>query len=301
MKNDRLFQILYLLLQQENITAPALAAKLEVSVRTVYRDLEALCAAGVPVCTLAGKGGGVSLMAGYAVNKALLSDAEQNQILFAIQSLRATDSPVDSLAQKLGGLFQKPDANWIEVDFSRWGYGRMDRARFAMLKTAILERRVLKILYCNAAGEMGEREIKPIRLAFKSKGWYVLAYCMKADDYRLFKVSRMISAELTQLRFMETFDDAPPLEVPMDEAYGGVHAELLFTQNVAFRVYDEFEPAGIEKQPDGSLLVRTVLPSEEESVGYLLTYGVALRVLSPATLRERLAQQAGAICTHHKT
>lgn len=301
LKNDRLFQILYLLLQRGDTTAPELAAKLEVSVRTIYRDLDALGAAGIPVCTLAGKGGGISLMAGYTVSKAMLTDEEQNQILFAMQGLRATDRPDDPLLQKLSGLFKKPSHNWIEIDFSRWGYGRIDRKCFELLKTAILDGYVLRIVYCNAAGEIGERDIKPFRLVFKSKGWYVLAFCLKAEDYRLFKVSRMIEVTVTEQRFADVYDDAPPVEPPMDPAAGGIQAELLFTQTIAYRVYDEFEPAGIVKQPDGKLLVHTAFPSVEEVISYLLTFGTALTVISPPMLRARLSQQAALIAAHHKT
>ena len=133
MKNDRLFQILYLLLEKGTITAPELSRALEVSVRTIYRDIDALSLAGVPVYATQGKNGGVSLLPNYAFDKALLTDEEQNQILYAIQSLRAVDQPVDALLSKLGGLFQKQNASWIEVDFSRWGMGSTDNARFERL------------------------------------------------------------------------------------------------------------------------------------------------------------------------
>ena len=101
MKNDRLFQIVYLLLDKGTMTAPELARALEVSVRTIYRDIDALSLAGVPVYATQGKNGGVSLLPNYAFDKALLSDEEQNQILYAIQSLRAVDQPVDALLNKL--------------------------------------------------------------------------------------------------------------------------------------------------------------------------------------------------------
>ena len=130
MKNDRLFQMLYILLEKGTVTAPELASRLEISVRTVYRDVEALSMAGVPVFASVGKGGGISLMPGYTFNKALLSDEEQNQILFGIQSLQAADQQVSSLLSKLGGVFKKQNTNWIEVDFSRWGLGKVDSERF---------------------------------------------------------------------------------------------------------------------------------------------------------------------------
>ncbi len=131
MKSNRLFGLLYLLLDKGSMTAPALARALEVSVRTIYRDVEALSMAGVPIYASAGKGGGISLLPGYTLDKTLLSDEEQNQLLFAIQSFKAANQGMETLLRKLGAAFQKPSRNWIEVDFSRWGMNRTDTARLS--------------------------------------------------------------------------------------------------------------------------------------------------------------------------
>jgi len=124
MKHDRLFQLLYLLLEHQSMTASDLSRALEVSVRTVYRDVESLSMAGVPIFALPGKGGGISLQPGYTFDKALLSDEEQHQLLFAIQSLKAVDQKVEPLLQKMGSAFQKAPRNWIEVEFFSLGHGQ---------------------------------------------------------------------------------------------------------------------------------------------------------------------------------
>lgn len=173
MKNNRLFQLLYLLLEHGSMTAPELASRLEVSVRTIYRDVDALSFVGVPVYAMAGKGGGISLLESYRFDRALLSDEEQNQLLFVIQSLQATDLPVGDLLHKLGAVFQKQRADWIVVDFSRWGMRRTDTERFELLKTSILGRKVLKITYCGTSGGMTELRIHPLRLIYKDKHWYL--------------------------------------------------------------------------------------------------------------------------------
>ena len=301
MKNDRLFQILYLLLEKGSITAPQLAETLEVSVRTVYRDIEALSMAGVPVYTTPGRGGGIGLLPDYAIDKALLTDQEQNQLLFAIQSLQATDQQVSGLLSKLGGLFRKQNANWIEVDFSRWGFARVDQERFEQLKTAILERRVLNILYCSTSGDISERQIQPFKLIFKDKGWYLQAFCLKAQDYRLFKISRIVSLTLTDTHFDTAFDDAPPIETPVGPPGYEFQVKLWFSPAMAYRVYDEFAPACVQKQPDGSLLVTTKFPPGEWLISYLLSFGGQIQVLAPQQLRLQLAEQAKLLYEHHKT
>jgi len=300
MKNDRLFQIVYLLLDKGTMTAPELSRALEVSVRTIYRDIDALSLAGVPVYATQGKNGGVSLLPNYAFDKALLSDEEQNQILYAIQSLRAVDQPVDALLNKLGGLFQKQNTSWIEVDFSRWGMGSTDSVKFERLKNALIGRRALEIVYCSTSGQTSRRVILPVKLIFKDKSWYLHAFCRMQDDFRLFKISRIIEMTVLDERFGELPEEIPPLEQSIDGMPSMQPMRLLFDPAVAFRVYDEFERSMIECQSDGSLLVCVQLPQDSWVVSYLFSFGTGVTVLEPASMQSRLAKTSRAIWQHHE-
>lgn len=121
MEQGRLFKIVYHLLDKGRATAPELAEKFEVSVRTIYRDLDAISAAGIPIYTVQGKGGGIFILPEFVLEKSLLTPQEKEQILMALQGLAvAEDSRTDELLTKLGGLFRMQGANWIEVDFSDW-------------------------------------------------------------------------------------------------------------------------------------------------------------------------------------
>ncbi len=301
MKNDRLFQILYLLLEKGTMTAPELSRALEVSVRTIYRDIDALSLAGVPVYATQGKNGGVSLLPNYSFDKALLSDEEQNQILYAIQSLRAVDQPVDALLRKLGGLFQKQNTNWIEVDFSRWGMASTDSVKFERLKSALTGRHALEIVYCSTSGETNRRVILPIKLIFKDKSWYLYAYCRMQEDYRLFKVSRIVEMTVLEERFDALPSEIPPLEQSIYTQPAMQPMRLLFSSAVAFRVYDEFERSAIEQQADGSLLVCVSMSRDHWVESYLLSFGTELTILEPADLRKQLADYAKAIWAQHET
>ncbi|MDP4110064.1 MAG: YafY family protein [Bacillota bacterium] len=301
MKNGRLFRILYILLERQNVTAPELARLLEVSVRTVYRDVEALSMAGVPICASAGKGGGISLMSGYTFDKALLSDDEQNQILFAIQSLQAADQNVDGLLKKLGGAFQKADTNWIEVDFSRWGMHRTDNRKFEQLRKAILEKRILHIKYCGTSGLISERDVKPLRLVFKDKHWYLQAFCMQAEAFRVFKISRITELSLYDVTFADSFRDIPSLDSDGPPMFSGTPLRLRFPSSMAFRVYDEFDRESIEPQPDGRLCVSVEFPLDGWVISYLLTFGTEIEILEPLYIREQIADYAKKIYDHHKT
>lgn len=299
MKNNRLFRLLYLLLEKGTLTAPALAAALEVSVRTVYRDVDVLSMAGIPIYTSPGKGGGISLLSGYTVDKALLSDEEQNQILFAIQSLQLADQQVDALLSKLGAAFQKPASNWIAVDFSRWGFQKTDNERFSLLKQAILQREVLHMHYLDAAGESSERDIHPLRLLFKNKTWYLQAFCEKAMDHRVFKISRIVCLAPNGQHFH--VDTAPP-PLDMDPTpQSGPPLLLSFSPSMAVRVYDEFARESIAPQEDGSFLVEVCFPVDQWVMGYLFSFGTEVTILHPPELRDALAHYAEKIAAHHKT
>ena len=135
MAKNRLFEILYLLLQNRRMTAQELADRFEVSVRTIYRDVDALSAAGIPVYTSPGRGGGVSLMDHFVLDRTALSEEEQRQLLTALQSLPGSvRQDAGQVLSKLSGLFQRQEPDWIQVELSRWGSGEAGREKFDLLK-----------------------------------------------------------------------------------------------------------------------------------------------------------------------
>lgn len=170
MQIDRLFQIVYLLLDRKAMTAKELAAHFEVSVRTILRDIDTLSSANIPVYTIQGKGGGISILDGYVLNKAALNEEEQKQILIALQSLAATgNTDANRTLSKLSALFQKTDTDWLKVDFSRWGQGAQDNRRFELLKTAILRRHAVCFDYVGSYGSESRRKAYPLKLSSSRK------------------------------------------------------------------------------------------------------------------------------------
>lgn len=119
MQINRLFQIIYHLLENGKSSAPELAQKFEVSVRTIYRDLDTLSAAGIPIYATQGKGGGISLLEDYVLDRSLFSEKEKEQILLALQGIASVEGGnANELLSKLSALFQIKGTDWIEVDFS---------------------------------------------------------------------------------------------------------------------------------------------------------------------------------------
>lgn len=204
MKQGRLFQIVYFLLEVGKTTAPELAKKFEVSIRTIYRDLDMISEAGIPVYATQGKGGGISLLPDYVLDKAILSDQEKEKILMSLQSITATgDTKAEELLSKLGALFKTRSTNWIEVDFSDWIHRNPEQNIFDTVKDAIFNSNRIAISYFGSNGFFTERTIEPLKLVFKSKDWYLYAFCLLRKDYRFFKLTRIKEMKACQIHLQE--------------------------------------------------------------------------------------------------
>ncbi|MBO1308035.1 YafY family transcriptional regulator [Enterococcus sp. 669A] len=195
MTNSRLLKILLLLLEKGKVTAPELAEQFETSVRTIYRDIDGLSAAGVPVYTTQGKGGGIFLNQEYVLNKMIVSAEEQEKILMALQELSLVENrQTDELLQKLSGLFRTTPSDWLEIDFSAWGLE--SKTIFDPLKQAIFAQQLVKFCYMNRKGEQERRTVEPVKLIFKNRDWYLQAFCQLRQDFRLFKLLRIRELEV---------------------------------------------------------------------------------------------------------
>ncbi|MCB6364714.1 YafY family transcriptional regulator [Intestinibacillus massiliensis] len=292
MQMHRLFEIVYLLLEHGSMTAAALAQRFEVSTRTIQRDIDALSAAGIPVYAARGRGGGVRLLPEFVLSKSLLSTREQDEILFALQSLHATGAAgASDTLSRLSGLFRRSHVDWIDVDFSRWGSEDEERRVFAVLKEGILSGKVVAFEYYNTNGQHSSREAEPMRLGFKSGGWYLQAWCRQKQAYRTFKISRMDAVRLTDETFVPRPEPVPVMDDPGD-TLPMMPLRLRFAPEMAFRVYDEFERSKITRNADGSLDVSIAWPAGDWGYGYLLSFGAAVEVLEPLEARQALRQAA---------
>lgn len=292
MQESRLFRILYELLANGKTTASALARKLEVSVRTIYRDIDALSACGVPIYTIPGKSGGIALLDGYTIPKALLSDDERAQILAALQGIDTTTAQEnDTLLTKLTAIFQTANSNWIEVDFSDWvRQGRPTQETFQTIKEAIFAQRVVTFHYYGNSGKESKRQVLPLRLVFKSKDWYLYGFCRLREAYRYFKLTRIQSLRI----LAEHFDPCNlPLEPPRTSPLAQkqlITVTLKFDKMLAFRVYDEFSDP-IHTDADGNLILTTMLPDSETLFAYLLSFSDGVEILAPSDLRTRFYEK----------
>ena len=300
MQMNRLFKIVYYLLENGKSTAPELAEKFEVSIRTIYRDLDALSAAGIPVYAAQGKGGGISLLDNYILEKSLLSKKEKEQILLALQGISSAEGKSeDELLSKLSALFQMKNTDWIEVDFSDWVKNSADQDIFNEIKKAIFDRHILSFSYFDSKGFWLNRTVKPIKLIFKSKDWYLYGFCLLRNDYRLFKLTRMKDLLISTETFTREISEPPKVKMEIPN-YNMVSVKLKFSPQAAFRVYDEFTDR-VTTDSENNLYVTTNLPDNETMYSYLLTFGEYVEVLAPRYVRVGIAEKLNLILKKYKT
>lgn len=290
MEQSRLFKIVYHLLEKGKSTAPELAEKFEVSIRTIYRDLDTISAAGIPIYATQGKGGGIFIMQDFVLNKSLLSEQEKEQILMALQGISATEhNQTDELLMKLSGLFQSKVTNWIEVDFSEWYKNTPNYDVFNLIKNAIFNQYTITFSYFAREGNYSNRTVEPIKLIFKNKDWYLYGFCLLRNDFRFFKLTRIKDLEISSDTFIREVKSSHEIEtVIKNENF--IHAKLKFSPKVAFRVYDEFTD-NVSKDNQGNLYVNIDLPDNETLFSYILSFGDNVEILEPDYLRHSMKEK----------
>lgn len=286
---NRLLSIIYILMNKGTVTAGELAERFEVSARTIYRDIDTLSMAGIPVYTTKGRNGGISLTEQFVLDKMLVSKKEQQQILAALASLQETGAHEgEEILNKLGDFFKEKPENWVAIDFSDWSGRRKEL--FNQIKDAILNRHVLQFDYYGQYGDMSSRCIEPIQLLFKEYTWYLRAFCRTRQAIRLFKVLRMkrvtVLDETFEPRALSESSDFPDaVKTECQNAVSNIAQNTEITlwvdRHEAYRIYDRFDENEIRVLPDGHFKVRFSSPLDDWTYGLILSFGSSAKVLKP--------------------
>lgn len=294
MQIHRLLEIVYILLDKRSITAKQLSEHFEVSARTIYRDVETLSAAGIPIYTVRGKDGGIRLLDNYTLSKTLLSEKEQLEILTSLQGMKSLNVPeVQAVLEKLTILFNIHHyTDWIDVDFSHWGSNEAEKGKFNMLKTAIVNSRVVTFDYYNSNGQKSKRTIEPAKVIFKGQAWYLQGFCQTRKALRIFKISRIKNLLMTSESFTRTEQESQNFQDPIASmSYKLVTVILQIDPSMAYRVYDEFAHDLIVLNQDGSFTVTVTYPNTEWLYGYILSFGANVEVKKPEAVKRILKQK----------
>jgi predicted DNA-binding transcriptional regulator YafY len=306
MKAQRLLAITMLLLGRDSVSAPELAKRFEVSVRTIYRDMDALSEAGIPVVAYPGSGGGFGIMGEFKIDRSLLRPEEIGQLSSTLGSLSQAvgDARMSQVADRLKALGARPQApkgrapgkpvaeSYLFIELAP---AARERAKIATLRRAIEENRLAAFAYIDGDGKASSRRAEPHALVFTWQAWYLYAHCRSRDDFRLFKIARMKELELLPERFApRPVDlDSRPWNSGWNEASPFLATRIRFTD--AARVAEHFAEGDIELEAEGGALVRTKLPADEWAVSFLLGLGLPFEVLEPRELRSLVARRAAGI------
>lgn len=289
MKIDRLIGIITILLQRDQVTAPELAERFEVSRRTINRDIEDICRAGIPLVTTQGYGGGISIAAGYKLDHSLLTEEELQLLFSGMKGMDSISEKAHSplLAEKLSaGAVDLTDN--FNIDLASHYKDTLSR-KISAIKGAIRNRYLLSFSYFYEKGE-DRRTIEPYRLIFKWSDWYVWGYCLERQDFRLFKLNRLWDWEAGTDSFAPR--DLPDLEPDQYFSAGGIYLKALFEENQKYRLIEEYGPNCFQTGPKGRLLFERDFVSFSNLREWVLSFGSQVEVLEPERLRADLRQQA---------
>ena len=304
---ERLISIIYILMNKGTVTAGELAERFEVSTRTIYRDIEALSIAGIPVYCKKGKNGGISLTEEFVLNKMLITKEEQQEILAALVSLQETEVTGKTVEKetlkKLGEFFQAEPVPWVQIDLSDWSGLR--RQMYEDIKRAILTRHVIEFDYYGQNRPMSHRVVEPVQLQFKEYTWYLRAYCRERNDFRTFKLFRMQRLTVREEMFAPKKERCEHVQEdyvkssegaeingstfveyqPREQEFPVTPLTLWIDKKEAYRVYDRFDESELTQLPDGNFLARCAYPLDEWVYSLILWFGPSAKVLEPDFIR----------------
>ena len=294
MQIDRLLQIVFLLLSHEYITARQLAEELNVSTRTIYRDINILSLAGIPITSQKGYNGGLSLLQGFSLDKSYFTQAEQNNIIHALQILKSSNYPdADKALNKVAGLFShNMQSEWLEIDFSYWGSPEKERLNITALERAIINKYVITFTYFNSELMVTSQAVEPLKMVFKSHAWYLVAYLRNKNAIRTYKMSRIRELQITNQLFERELPQDFTITPAYKEDYNIPMFKLHFSEKIAYKVYDEFQEKYIKKLEDGTLEVSFRYQLSDWTFLYLLSFGEYVEVIEPVGARDILKEKA---------
>lgn len=295
MKLDRLLSITMTLLNQPRVSATELAERFEVSLRTIYRDMDSINQAGIPIVSFPGSDGGYEIMPGYRIDKQILSLDDFSSIISALRGAQsATDSSdIHGLLERIGALLpaSSSSVNAANVDFDFSPVPNV-KEKIEPLHKAIKELRLVRFDYLDNKGQQTGRTVEPMGLFLKGYVWYLYGYCLTRQAIRVFRLSRILQL----MSLSDSFVRRPYTLQDVEQQFMGqanftkVRAVLRFHPEAKTRVRDEFGYDKVIDNPDGTMSVITYYSSTERAIRNILSYSSSVTVIEPPDLIEELTR-----------
>jgi len=303
-KIDRLLGILTALLQVDCVTAPQLAGKFEVSRRTIARDIDALCQAGIPVVTRQGIGGGISIAEGFRLDKSVLTSDELTGIIAALKGIGSVSerSQIERTLDKLGAnssavvSLREP----VVIDLASFYKGQLT-VKIEAFKQAILEQRIVEFDYYYEKGE-SRRRIEPYVVIFQWASWYVFGYCLERQDFRMFKLTRLWGLETSGEEFVAR--DIPKKKQRLGSSYSShftdeIQLVAVFDVVAKYQLIDAYGLNSFEETSEG-LRFEFSYTNRSYLISWLLGFGSKVKVLEPSDIAGELKDEARKILSRYE-
>lgn len=289
MKIDRLIGIITILQQKGKVTAPYLAERFEVSRRTINRDIEEICRAGIPIVTTQGADGGIAIMDGFSLDTTVFTREELGAIFTGLQSLDSVSGVpgMGLLAQKIGADTDRMD-NDIMIDLSSFYKGSLSE-KIRLLRTAIREKRCVSFHYYYKKGE-ADKLVEPYRVVYHWTAWYLYGYCRKRQDFRLYKLNRLWELGMTQEPFS-------PREIPDGQPEFGKNmtddriVAAIYQSRAAYRLVEEYGPDSFRRLEDGRLYAEWGFSNWDDALSHFLSFGSGVEIVGPKEFRELFCRE----------
>ncbi|GGD97242.1 helix-turn-helix transcriptional regulator [Paenibacillus nasutitermitis] len=304
MKLERLMAITILLLNRKRVQAQELAERLEVSLRTIYRDLESLNVAGIPIVSYTGAEGGFEIMDSFRMDRQMLSFDELIALFTALRGLHSTQAfgnrNLEGLLDKVGALVSKAEqgrmagSEQVMIDLNPWRNSSSERNKVDTLHKAVNDERVIRFTYTDGQGGETERCIEPMGMVLKGYTWYLHGYCLNRDAYRMFRLSRIRDLLILEDTFERRSATLSELNENLSPQRTSKMIDLVLRIKGPAKVAaeDHFDEDEIERQPDGSLIVRVRYPDNEWLIGFLLGFKADLFIIEPLHIAAAVRQTA---------
>ncbi len=299
MKIERLLSIIVLLLNRRRTTAQELSERFEVSVRTIYRDIETLNGAGIPVISTQGHEGGLAIPDNYKLSRQLLTFDDMLSLLTTLQGVNKTmqNSDLQRIIEKITALIPedkeqhyRTHGDSFVIDIAPWGMTCNLRETVQMVHETVSKSLLLGFSYTGAGGLDSHRIVEPHTLIYKSFTWYLLAYCRKRKAFRLFRLSRMRDLAPTQEHFLRR-EVASLSSFTEQESRPLVEIMVRFNPAIRVKVEEHFASSQLHYAEDGYITATLTFPEDDWILSFLLSFGSDAEVLSPPRWREAIRKK----------
>lgn len=300
MKIDRLIGIITLLLQRDKITAPELAERFEVSRRTINRDIEDICKAGIPLVTTQGYGGGISISDNYKIEKSFFTNDELQTVITALKGVDsiARDSYSTRIIDKLSAVDSRLNIDDILIIDLASHYKEPLTNKIELIKSAIRNQYKISFNYHSERSDR-VRIIEPYKIVFKWSSWYVFGFCIARDDYRLFKLNRLSDLKLGNEHFGKREIPAELLEFNDYFDVKNYSLKAVFEPSEKYRLIDEYGTECFSETSDGQIYFERDFVSYQNMREWAFSFGDKMAVLAPEKLRNDILQNAKNILDKH--